>query len=155
MDGDGDLGATTEIGDYRSDQAARGLGRLGSALPPEAQGDGNAEPQDPGTSVETAILLELSVALLADPPTELTLIRVNSEEGIVTLTGEVGNPEVRRMAGEIASSHPGVASAINDLQVSSSSGPEEELEEGEQTSRQKGGHDEHSTFLQGSWNPRL
>lgn len=70
--------------------------------------------------VETAIVLELTAALLADPPTQLTVIGVNNDEGIVTLTGEVGDAEVRRMAGEIASSHPGVASAINDLQVSPS-----------------------------------
>jgi hypothetical protein len=80
-------------------------------------------PENRPAKVETAIVLELTVALLADPPTQLTIIGVDNDEGIVTLTGEVGNAEVRRMAGEIASSHPGVASAINDLRLSPSDVP--------------------------------
>ena len=92
---------------------------------------------NPEANVETAIVLELSVALLADPPTELTLIRVNNEEGIVTLTGQVSNQEVRRIAGEIASSHPGVASAVNYLEVTASRLPQPQRPEDTENLRPK------------------
>jgi len=103
------------------------------------------EPENTQPSVETAIVLELSVALLADPPTQLTMIRVDNEEGIVTLTGEVGNSEVRRMVEEIASSHPGVASAINDLQISSPGVTQPEPEKSKIDEKEE--TDDHRTFL--------
>jgi len=121
MDGQGDVRETTETSN-RTDRAIMALAEPLSpvwAESPVGGEDPQQEPENTQSSVETAIVLELSAALLADPPTQLTMIRVDNEEGIVTLTGEVGNAEVRRMVGEIASSHPGVASAINDLQISS------------------------------------
>ena len=67
--------------------------------------------------IETAIVLQVSAALLADPPMQLTVIEVSSEEGVVTLTGEVGSSQVHYMAGKIASDYPGVTSAINELVI--------------------------------------
>lgn len=133
MDGDGDLGKT-EAGGGMSDVSralAEPLPPFGAELPAAGK-PRKRDIQFLEASVETAIVLELSVALLADPPTQLTVIGVDNEEGIVTLRGEVGTPEVRRMAGEIASSHPGVASAVNDLQISTSdvADPEREQEGG-------------------------
>jgi osmotically-inducible protein OsmY len=129
MDVEGDFGETTDTSDQagpsRTVRGAAPLLEAGSGTPQQYNGE------HPGASVETAIVLELSVALLADPPTELTVIGVDNEEGIVTLSGEVGNQEVRRMAGEIARRHPGVASAINDLQVSPASLPHDRSVQGE------------------------
>jgi len=118
MDGKGDPGETTEAGD----PPRRAIVALAAPLPPlwddiPLSRHVEQAPESGPAKVETAIVLELSVALLADPPTQLTVIGVDNVEGIVTLTGEVGTAEVRRMAGEIASSHPWVASAINDLQL--------------------------------------
>lgn len=127
MEGKGDPGETTEAGDT----TRRAILALAAPLPPlwddiPVSSDVVQTPESGPAKVETAIVLELSVALLADPPTQLTVIGVDNDAGIVTLTGEVGTAEVRRMAGEIASSHPGVASAINDLQL----GPSGVLQQG-------------------------
>ena len=129
MDLEGEFGETTDT----NDQAGPRRTVLGAA---PLQESGRSTPQDhngehSGASVETAIVLELNVALLADPPTALTVIGVDNEEGIVTLSGEVGNHKVRRMAGEIARRHPGVASAVNDLQVSPASLPDDRSVQGE------------------------
>ena len=121
-DGQGNLGQMPVTDDRGRQAIMTSAGPLLLAAG-EALADGGPQqrnPEKPGFNVETAIVLELGAALLAEPPSQLTMIRVDNEKGIVTLTGEVDNPEVRRMAGEIASSHPGVASAINDLQISSS-----------------------------------
>jgi hypothetical protein len=138
MDADGEYGETTE----RASPAERGARAFAEPLTPLAS-------QLPGaslspnleiseTSVETAIVLELSVALLLDPPTRLTVIGVNNQEGIVTLSGEVGTQDVRRMAGEIASSHPGVSSAINRLEIHISSQRPMETYENEKANLPKG-----------------
>lgn len=116
MDGMGNLEETSE--------ASGQIDPAGMALAPPAPFPAGSvvaqqNPKSRAANVETAIILELGVALLVDPPTQLTVIDVNNEEGVVTLTGEVDNYEVRRVAGEIASSYPGVASAVNDLQISS------------------------------------
>lgn len=119
MESKGDLGETQEIGNYTGRVDS---GQVEPVLPTASVSRGDEllpsdGPDSREADLQTAIVFELSVALLADPPTELTMIRVDTEEGIVTLTGEVDNPKVRRIAGEIASSHPGVASAINYLEI--------------------------------------
>lgn len=70
-----------------------------------------------GSGVETAIVLEVTAALVANPPRELTVIEVMSREGVVTLKGQVGNTQLHTMAGEIASSHPGVEETVNALEI--------------------------------------
>jgi osmotically-inducible protein OsmY len=70
-----------------------------------------------GSGVETAIVLEVTAALVANPPRELTVIEVKSREGVVTLKGEVGSTQLHTMAGEIASSHPGVEETVNALEI--------------------------------------
>ena len=125
MDGKGDPGEMTEAGAPTGQATvalAEPLSPLWDDIP--VSRELLQVPENGPAKVETAIVLELTVALLADPPTQLTVISVDNDEGIVTLTGEVGNAEVRRMAGEIASSHPWVASAINALQLSPSGVPQ-------------------------------
>lgn len=65
----------------------------------------------------TALLLEVTAALVADPPTELTIIEVADEAGIVTLSGRVSDPRFRALAEQIVAGYPGVSRAVNDLQV--------------------------------------
>lgn len=101
-------------------------------LPPEHQeaGTDKAVPAfDTGTEpvpdvdelsasdIETAIVFQVAAALVAQLPTEITVVGVESKKGIVTLTGDVPNRALRAQAGEIASVHPDVESAVNDLQV--------------------------------------
>jgi len=47
----------------------------------------------------------------------LANIEVNTTNGVVTLVGQVENPEVKRSAGEVAATVPGVARVNNNLQV--------------------------------------
>lgn len=150
MDVEGDFGETID----RSDQAGSALAVRG-AVPSQASGSGTSQQLNGAqlsASVETAILLELSVALLADPPTALTVIGVDNEEGIVTLSGEVGDHKVRRMAGEIARRHPGVASAINDLQVNPASLPDDRWAKGEKEDLAEEATDALHGFVHGPWN---
>jgi hypothetical protein len=140
MDADGTYRKTAERG-TPVERASRALAE--PLTPPASESPPGALSPDPEireTSVETAIVLELSVALLVDPPTQLTVIGVNNQEGIVTLSGEVGTQDVRRMAGEIASSHPGVSSAINHLEIHISSQPPMTAHEDETTNLPKGEH---------------
>jgi osmotically-inducible protein OsmY len=68
------------------------------------------------SAVETAIVLYMAAALVADPPTELTVIDVESEDGIVTLRGQMAEGELHSAAAEMASELPGVREAINDME---------------------------------------
>jgi osmotically-inducible protein OsmY len=61
--------------------------------------------------------MELTAALITDPPTELAVVEIQDEAGTVTLSGEVGSLVVRRRLEEIALQHPGVQGTINDLAV--------------------------------------
>lgn len=79
----------------------------------------------PGTTdLATTLLLQMTAALVADPPTELTIIEVADEAGIITLSGRVSDHRFRAMAEEIASGHPGVSQAVNDLEVISAASPD-------------------------------
>lgn len=65
----------------------------------------------------TVLLLQMTAALAADPPTELTIIEVVDESGTVTLSGQVSDERLRTMAEDIAIGHPDVTQAINEVKV--------------------------------------
>ena len=65
----------------------------------------------------TALVLQMTAALVADPPTELTIINVADEAGTVTLSGRVSDPRFRALAEKIAAGYPGVSRTANDLEV--------------------------------------
>lgn len=62
------------------------------------------------TSVKTKLAADVRLSTL-------TNIEVNSTNGVVTLAGEVHNPDEKRLAGEVARSVDGVVRVNNDLQV--------------------------------------
>ena len=67
---------------------------------------------------DSAIKTKVKAKLAADVRlSTLTNIEVNSTNGVVTLAGQVHNPDERRLAGEVARSVEGVVSVNNELQV--------------------------------------
>jgi osmotically-inducible protein OsmY len=69
-------------------------------------------------ALNTAIVAQVTAALLANPPAKLTAVEVtNDEQGVVTLKGQVDSLETREMAEEIAAHYPGVSTVINALEV--------------------------------------
>ena len=66
-------------------------------------------------------------ALAKDPRTAEAVIEVIAEQGIVTLQGNVPDPEIREAAEGISSGHEGVLEVINDLHVEP---PEDEFAAG-------------------------
>jgi hypothetical protein len=72
---------------------------------------------DTEEALDTAIVAQVTAALLANPPAKLTAIEVTNEQGVITLKGQVDSPETREMAEEIAAHYPGVSTVINALKV--------------------------------------
>jgi len=72
-----------------------------------------------GTQVDdAAIKTSVKAKLAADVKlSTLTNIEVNSTNGVVTLAGQVDNPEQKRMAAEVARTVDGVVRVNNNLQV--------------------------------------
>ena len=72
-----------------------------------------------GTQVDdAAIKTKVKAKLAADVRlSTLTNIEVNSTNGVVTLAGQVHNPDERRLAAEVAGSVEGVVKINNELQV--------------------------------------
>jgi osmotically-inducible protein OsmY len=66
---------------------------------------------------DTAIVARVTAALADDPRTEMAVIEVISERGLVTLKGEVDSAKVRDAAEKIAAELPGVVSVVNALEV--------------------------------------
>jgi osmotically-inducible protein OsmY len=66
---------------------------------------------------DTAITSQVTTALLQDPRTEVAVIEVISERGVVTLKGKVDSKEIRDAAEEIARRQPGVIALMNVLEV--------------------------------------
>jgi osmotically-inducible protein OsmY len=69
--------------------------------------------------VDTASVSRVTAALLSDPRTEASVVRVNEEEGVVTLEGQVGSRRVRETAEEIAHDQSDTLAVINALEVKS------------------------------------
>lgn len=72
-----------------------------------------------GTQVDdAAIKTSVKAKLAADVKlSTLTNIEVNSTNGIVTLAGQVDNPDQRQLAAQVARSVDGVVRVNNELQV--------------------------------------
>jgi hyperosmotically inducible periplasmic protein len=72
-----------------------------------------------GTQIDDAgIKTAVKAKLAADVKlSTLTNIEVNSTNGVVTLAGQVDNPDQKRMAAEVARSVDGVVRVNNNLQV--------------------------------------
>jgi len=66
---------------------------------------------------DTNITNKVNYALLNDSRTRMAVIKVISENGVVTLKGQVDNERVRESAQEIAAKQPGVISVVNTLEV--------------------------------------
>ena len=64
-----------------------------------------------------AIVARVTAALTSDPRTDVAVIGVVNEQGLVTLKGQVDSPEVKEAAEEIAAQQPGVISVVNALEV--------------------------------------
>lgn len=73
----------------------------------------------PGRQVDdAAIKTSVKAKLAADVKlSTLTNIEVNSTNGVVTLAGQVDNPDQKRLAAEVARSVDGVVRVNNNLQV--------------------------------------
>lgn len=63
-------------------------------------------------------------ALLSDPRTDLSVIEVVNERGVIALKGTVDSVEVSEAAAEIAAEQPGVVSVVNALEIE----PDEDTE---------------------------
>jgi hypothetical protein len=68
-------------------------------------------------ATHTAIVARITSALEEDPRTELAVIEVINEYGLVTLKGQVDNQEISATAEKIAQQQPGVISVINALKI--------------------------------------
>jgi uncharacterized protein YrrD len=68
---------------------------------------------------DTAIEARVLAALADDPRTELADISAACDRGIVTLTGQVDNAEIREAAEEVAERQTSVVEVINDLAIGS------------------------------------
>ncbi len=67
--------------------------------------------------IDSEITARVIAALLNDPHASASLIEVNHEHGVVTLSGTVLSEEARRMAEEVVRRQKGVRSIINNLCV--------------------------------------
>lgn len=62
-------------------------------------------------------MLPVAVALFEDPRTSDAVIEVIDERSVITLQGEVDDPQARRAAEVITAEQSGVISVVNALQV--------------------------------------
>jgi hyperosmotically inducible periplasmic protein len=70
---------------------------------------------------DTAITTKVKTALDTDPITKSSTIHVVTENGVVTLSGDVANASVSEQAERIAQSTASVKSVTNQLTVQSAS----------------------------------
>ncbi len=71
-----------------------------------------------GTTVDdTAITASVKAKLVADKPTNLTRVDVDTNRGTVYLTGSVDTAEQRARAGQLAAQASGAKTVVNNLQV--------------------------------------
>jgi sporulation protein YlmC with PRC-barrel domain len=66
---------------------------------------------------DTSIVAHMTAALSTNPRTDVAIVGVINERGVVTLKGQVDDPNTRDAVEEIARRQPGVADVINDLEV--------------------------------------
>jgi osmotically-inducible protein OsmY len=68
-------------------------------------------------TTDTSIVAHITEALYTDPRTDVAIVGVLNEHGVVTLKGRVDDPNTRDAAEEIARRQPGVVDVINELEV--------------------------------------
>ena len=68
---------------------------------------------------DVAIQTRVMNALLHDPRTNVAVIEVLNEGGVVTLKGQVDSVDIQKAAIEVAAGQPGVLSVVNALEVES------------------------------------
>jgi hypothetical protein len=68
-------------------------------------------------STDASIVSHVTAALSRDHRTDVAIVGVLNEHGVVTLEGQVDDPNTREVAEEIARRQPGVVDVINDLEV--------------------------------------
>ncbi len=84
----------------------------------QAEQGGSGEPGDDATDdSEMDRETRVATALFEDPRTTDAVIEVIDERGVITLQGEVDDPETREAAEAIAAEQTGVISVVNTLQV--------------------------------------
>ncbi|MFW6042247.1 MAG: BON domain-containing protein [Chloroflexota bacterium] len=79
----------------------------------------SAEAQDaegePTGEAEPPLLQRVEAALAADPRTSDVVVEVIEERGVITLKGEVGDPQTRETVQQVVAQVPGVLSVVNQL----------------------------------------
>jgi osmotically-inducible protein OsmY len=68
-------------------------------------------------TTDTSIVAHITAALSNDPRTDVAIVGVIDERGVVSLKGQVDDPNTREAAERIARQQPGVVDVINDLEV--------------------------------------
>jgi osmotically-inducible protein OsmY len=68
-------------------------------------------------TTDTSIVAHITAALSSDPRTDVAIVGVINERGVVNLKGQVDDPNTREAVERIARQQPGVVDVINDLEV--------------------------------------
>jgi osmotically-inducible protein OsmY len=68
-------------------------------------------------STDASIISHVTAALSRDHRTDVAVVGVINERGVVTLKGQVDDPNTQEAAEEIARRQPGVLDVINELEV--------------------------------------
>ena len=79
--------------------------------------NGLREKAEHASMTDASIVEEITAALSTDPRTDVAVVGVINEHGVVSLKGQVGDPNTREAAEEIARRQPGVVDVINELEV--------------------------------------
>jgi len=79
-----------------------------------------ASPQDAQNTNDSAITMAIQAKLFQDPALKNQDIRVSTQDGVVTLTGNVDTQDAQAAVDRIASMEPGVQKVIDSLSVNAS-----------------------------------
>jgi len=102
--------------------AAQDAGARTEAMGDEARVDTQAVAQNAQAAVEDAgITARVNAELAKDPNLSAIRIDVDTQDGVVTLTGPVDNEQARERATQIAHNVEGVSRVVNNLNMTSGS----------------------------------
>ena len=68
-------------------------------------------------SKDRNLVCSLTETLVRDPRTNVAVVGITDRDGVITLEGQVGDPDTRAAAEEIARQQPGVVDVVNRLEV--------------------------------------
>jgi hyperosmotically inducible protein len=120
IDVDANDGVVQLNGRVDDDETRREAGRLASETSGvvRVENEITVGTETAGDVVDDAVIVtKVKAKLVADLEVAATNIDVDSEQGVVTLTGEVRSAEARTQAGQIARDTSGVVRVINNLTV--------------------------------------